>query len=396
MTNTFRHSTKIPFHIDYPLVFILLALTAVSLTAIYGSIPLLASSVNGTDLLIKQVVWIGISVAVLVTLIILGIDRILTSIYVFYWIMIGLLILLLLDKVVDLPFIYPINGTRAWIVFPGLGSVQPSEFMKIVLIIICSDIIHKHNQLQTEFSLKSDLMVFLKVAQYAVLPLFLIILQPDTGIPIVIVIGILIMLAISGIKIEWVVLVSAGVIGLLGLLLFLFFSYPSILVSILGSSYRLNRLYGWLQTENFISSWGLQLYQSLLAVGSAGLSGHGWQSHIISIIEPQNDFIFAVFSQDFGFIGSSLIIALELALDVSLIRIALRYKGNREKLLVAGIIGMLAFQQVQNMGMIIGLLPITGITLPFISAGGSSLLSYMPAIAIIFYMSSINRTQKSF
>jgi len=396
MTNTPRQHIKIPFHIDYSLAFILIALTTVSLIAIYGSIPLLASNFNGTDLLVKQIIWIGISVAVLITLIILGIDRILTSIYVFYWIMIGLLLILLLDKIIDLPFIYPINGTRAWIVFPGLGSVQPSEFMKIILIIICSDIIHKHNQLKTEFSLKSDLMVFLKVAQYAVLPLFLIILQPDTGIPIVIVIGILIMLAISGIKLEWIGLVGIGAVSVLGILLFLFFRYPSFLISILGSSYRLNRLYGWLQTENFISSWGLQLYQSLLAVGSAGLSGHGWQSHIISIIEPQNDFIFAVFSQDFGFIGSSLIILLELALDVSLIRIALKYKDNREKLLVAGIIGMLVFQQVQNMGMIIGLLPITGITLPFISAGGSSLLSYMPAIAIVFYMSSVNKSQKSF
>lgn len=396
MTNTPRQHIKIPFHIDYSLAFILIALTTVSLVAIYGAIPLLASNFNGTDLLVKQIIWIGISVAVLITLIILGIDRILTSIYVFYWIMIGLLLILLLDKIIDLPFIYPINGTRAWIVFPGLGSVQPSEFMKIILIIICSDIIHKHNQLKTEFSLKSDLMVFLKVAQYAVLPLFLIILQPDTGIPIVIVIGILIMLAISGIKLEWIGLVGIGAVSVLGILLFLFFRYPSFLISILGSSYRLNRLYGWLQTENFISSWGLQLYQSLLAVGSAGLSGHGWQSHIISIIEPQNDFIFAVFSQDFGFIGSSLIILLELALDVSLIRIALKYKDNREKLLVAGIIGMLVFQQVQNMGMIIGLLPITGITLPFISAGGSSLLSYMPAIAIVFYMSSVNKSQKSF
>ena len=396
MTNTPRQHIKIPFHIDYSLAFILIALTTISLVAIYGAIPLLASNVNGTDLLIKQAIWIGISVAVLVTLIIFGIDRILTSIYVFYWIMIGLLIILLLDKIIDLPFIYPINGTRAWIVFPGLGSVQPSEFMKIILIIICSDIIHKHNQLKTEFSLKSDLMVFLKLAQYAVLPLFLIILQPDTGIPIVIVIGILIMLAISGIKLEWIGLVSVGTVSVLAILLFLFFRYPSFLISILGSSYRLNRLYGWLQTESFISSWGLQLYQALLAVGSAGLSGHGLQSHIISIIEPQNDFIFAVFSQDFGFIGSSLIILLELALDVSLIRIALKYQENREKILVAGIIGMLVFQQVQNMGMIIGLLPITGITLPFISAGGSSLLSYMPALAIVFYMSSVNKSQKSF
>ena len=175
----------------------------------------------------------------------------------------------------------------------------------------------------------------------------------------------------------------------------LFFFAQDFLVDIVGSSYRLNRFYGWLQTENYISSWGLQLYQSLLTVGSAGFLGHGFGSQVISIIEPQNDFIFAFIGQNFGFLGTSIVLFLHLALDLIIIRIIYQNEYYREKIMAVGLLGMLMFQQIQNMGMIIGLLPITGITLPFISAGGSSLLSFIPSIAIVYHMSHMNESKKN-
>ena len=173
----------------------------------------------------------------------------------------------------------------------------------------------------------------------------------------------------------------------------MFYFAEDLLVSIVGNSYRLTRFYGWLQTEQYISSAGLQLYQSLLAVGSAGWLGHGLGSQVITLIEPQNDFIFAVIGQNFGFIGASIVLLLHLSLDLVIVRIISNNTYYREKMMAIGLLAMLLFQQIQNMGMIIGLFPITGITLPFISAGGSSLLSFVPTIAIIFHMSHLNRSK---
>lgn len=393
MSQMIKSPTKKTFIIDWSLSLILLSLTAISLIAIYGASPLLVSFRDGTDLLIKQVIWVVISVVSLILLIQIGVDRLFTAIDVAYWILIGLLILLILDKYIDLPFIAPVNGTRAWIQLPGLGTLQPSEFMKAALIIKASIVISEHIDQNRMSNIESDVFLFYKILKFSALPLFLIILQPDTGIPIIIIIGLIAMLALSGIQRFWIVLGSSTIFIVVALFLLLFFFNQDLLVSIIGSSYRLRRFYGWLQTEQYISSVGLQLYQSLLAVGSAGWLGHGLGSQVITLIEPQNDFIFAVIGQNFGFIGASIVLFLHLALDLTIIRIISNNEYYREKIMAVGLLGMLLFQQIQNMGMIIGLFPITGITLPFISAGGSSLLSFVPTIAILFHMSHLNRSK---
>lgn len=388
-----KSPTKKTFIIDWSLSLILLSLSAISLIAIYGASPLLVTYRDGTDLLIKQVIWVVISIVSLILLIQIGVDRLFTAIDVAYWILIGLLILLILDQFINIPFIAPVNGTHAWIQLPGLGTIQPSEFMKAALIIKASIVITEHIDQNRMSNIESDIFLFYKILKFSVLPLFLIILQPDTGIPIIIIIGLIAMLAISGIQRFWIVLGSSAIFVVVVVFLLLFFFNQDILVSIVGSSYRLRRFYGWLQTEQYISSVGLQLYQSLLAVGSAGWLGHGLGSQVITLIEPQNDFIFAVIGQNFGFIGASIVLFLHLALDLTIIRIISNNEYYREKIMAVGLLGMLLFQQIQNMGMIIGLFPITGITLPFISAGGSSLLSFVPTIAILFHMSHLNRSK---
>lgn len=393
MSQLIKSPTKKTFIIDWTLSLILLALTGISLLAIYGASPLLVSFIDGTDLLVKQVIWVIISIVSLILLIQIGVDRLFTAIDIAYWILMFLLFLLIVDRYINLPFIAPVNGTRAWFQLPGLGTIQPSEFMKAVLIIKSSVIISEHIDQNRMSNIESDLVLFYKILKFAIPPLFLMILQPDTGIPIIIVIGLIAMLSMSGISKYWLISGFSFIGLVLIIFLGLFFFAPDMLVNVVGSSYRLNRIYGWLQTEQYISSWGLQLYQSLLAVGSAGWLGHGLGSQVITLIEPQNDFIFAVIGQNFGFIGASIVLFLHLALDLAIIRIIQNNEYYREKIMAVGLLGMLLFQQIQNMGMIIGLLPITGITLPFISAGGSSLLSFVPMIAIIFHMSHLNRSK---
>lgn len=393
MTIQNTEKTKKSFKIDITLTILLLIMAIFSIVAIQGAIPLTSSNVNGQDILIKQGIWFVLGFSLLAGLLFFGIDRLFTGVRVFYWILMFLLLLLFLDRFIDLPFIRPLNGTRAWIILPGIGTLQPSEFMKIVLIIMTANVVDEHNRNRTIISFKTDMLLFANVAKYVVPPLALIILQPDTGIPIVIIFTILAILAVSGIKHHWIWAGLFVIVVALGGSVYLYNTSPETLASILGNSYRLNRFHGWLATEKYIYSWGNQLYTSLLAVGSAGWTGRGNEAVLITLLEPQNDFIFAVIGKNYGFLGTATVLIVNLLLDLKLLSIALAYEHARERYMVAGLLGMLLFQQVQNMGMIVGLLPITGITLPMISAGGSSLLSYMIPFAIVYHMSNENKNK---
>jgi cell division protein FtsW (lipid II flippase) len=146
--------------------------------------------------------------------------------------------------------------------------------------------------------------------------------------------------------------------------------------------YRIDRIINW------SSSSGMQLTNSLTAIGSAGITGHGFNKTPIYFPEMQTDFIFAVFASNFGLMGSSLLILLIIFFDVTLIHTVNKTIDITDKYAIGGIIAVLLFQQVQNISMTIGLLPIMGITLPFISYGGSSLLSYMLLVGMIFNVSN--------
>ncbi len=160
-----------------------------------------------------------------------------------------LLAILLVDKyVINLPdrFIRPVNGTTAWYQIPAWGTFQPSEFMKVVLIIMVANIIHEHNLGKTEMSFASDFKLFWKVGKIAVPPLILIFLEPDTGIPLIIIVSILVMLAVSGVRKEWVWLGAACLVIGFGGLIFMFKFYPNLLSSILG---------GGIKSGGFTAGW---------------------------------------------------------------------------------------------------------------------------------------------
>ena len=131
---------------------------------------------------------------------------------------------------------------------------------------------------------------------------------------------------------------------------------------------------------------GLQLENAMAAIGSAGLFGHGFNKTPVYFPESATDFIFAVFASNFGLVGVILLLAIIIFFDVSIL-LTRRKIVDTDKYVLAGIIGMLLFQQIQNIGMTVGLLPITGITLPFISYGGSSLLSYMLLAGVLINIS---------
>ncbi len=379
---------KNKFNVDWVLALIFALYFVVSITSIYLASPLV---VSGLDTLVqKQILWYVTGFIIVAILIYLDPDIMYSLLKYAYWLFMFLLSLLIIGKKLPVPFVHEINGAYAWFRFPGIGTFQPSEFMKIILILMVADVISKHNSEKIESSYSEDIQLFIKVLKVALPPLILIVLQPDTGIPLIIIMSIIAMVSVSGIKNAWILVGGGVVIGVFAIFLFIFFTNQQLLLSIFSDSYRLSRFYGWLETEKYVATWGGQLYQGLLVIGSAGLLGHPLGEAIIYFPEPQNDFIFAVIGQNFGLIGTIGVVLLSLILDIKLLSIAYHNDNQRNKIIVMGVLGMLLFQQVENMGMITGLLPITGITLPFISYGGSSLWSYMIPVAIIFKMASDN------
>ena len=157
-------------------------------------------------------------------------------------------------------------------------------------------------------------------------------------------------------------------------------------IDIFGSGLllRMDRLFEWLIKD------GYQLSHSLSAIGSAGLFGFGFNHTPIYFPEADTDFIFAVFSSNKGIVGSLVLIVIITIFDITLIKKGLCVKDAISKYIISGTVGMLLYCQVQNIGMTYGVLPITGITLPFISYGGSSLLSYLILIGIIINMKEKN------
>lgn len=387
---------KEPKKFDFMLLGIIITMALTSLVAIYSAFELLPAHIDGFELISKQVQWYIIGFIAIAAIMYIGNESVFELAKIAYWILMVALIILLCNQVMNavfgpgtnLPYIEPINGATSWYTFPGIGSFQPSEFMKIVLIIITAGIIDKHHSEYNESSYENDLILFIKILKWVIPPVLLIYIQPDTGIVIIIAISLAVMIMCSGIKSGWIFVGFIIIALALGIFFYFFFFQNSTLTAFFGGGYKLNRIVGWIYPEENLIGAGQQLYTALLALGSAGVIGYGMKTKVVSILEPQTDFIFAVFGQSFGLIGTLLILFMCVFLDWRLFKIALQSKKPIEKYFICGVLGMLIFQQFQNMGMVIGLLPITGITLPLISYGGSSLLSYLVALGIIMNASA--------
>jgi rod shape determining protein RodA len=281
-------------------------------------------------------------------------------------------------------FATPINSSKCWFSIPGIGTIQPSEFMKIILIITLSTVIKKFNDEHTNPTVMDEFKFLIKVMIIVFIPSILTFLQPDTGVVLIYLLITAIMLFISGIRYRWFIMVIIFLAILISLILGIYFINTDLFIKIFGTSFflRVDRLLSW------SSSSGYQLENGIASIGSGGLIGMGINNTPIYFPEPQTDFIFAVYANNFGFIGVIVLLSLITIFDINLILLAKKNNRLTNKYVIAGIIGMLLYQQLQNIGMTFGLMPITGITLPFISYGGSSLLSYMIMIGIICNISN--------
>ena len=261
------------------------------------------------------------------------------------------------------------NGSRSWFGIGPLG-IQPSEFTKLALIIYTSKYL-TNNKIK---DIKTSILPLLIIV---FLIFGLIMLEPDFGTGIIIVVSIISLLFVSGVNMSF--FIKLGILGLIG-----------IIVLIIIAPYRLERII------SFINPWsdplgsGFQIIQSLYAIGPSGLLGMGLGNSIqkhFYLPEPQTDFIFSIISEELGFLGIIIIATLFITIIYRGFKISIKQEDNFAKYLSFGITFSIAFQTILNLMVVVGLIPVTGVTLPFLSYGGSSLLISMTSIGILLNIS---------
>ncbi len=266
------------------------------------------------------------------------------------------------------------NGSRSWFGIGVLG-IQPSEFSKIGLIIYTSKYLAHNNK-------------YIKDIKKGLLPLFMIIclffllimLEPDFGTAMVIILTLIGLIYISGPKLSF--FIKIGLIGLVGIV---------ILIAI--APYRMQRIVSYLNPWSDPLGSGFQIIQSLYAIGPSSLLGKGFGNSIqknFYLPEPQTDFIFSIIAEEFGFLGVILVISLFFIIFYRAIKISLRETDLFKKYLVFGLSFGIILQVILNILVVTGTIPTTGITLPFLSYGGSSLMVSMISIGIILNVSRNN------
>ncbi len=342
----------------------------ISILSIYSASMYLSPTLG--NLALKQGLWYLIG-AIIIFLVIKFKNNLFYK-YSWYIYLINVILL------VGLLFLAPdINGSKCWYIIKGIGSIQPSEFMKISLILILAKVIDNFKKKKRKATLKDEFVLLIKVFCIVLIPSILTFLEPDTGAVIIYLIITLTMLFISGISIIWYIMLGIIVAITGSIFLYLYFVEQDTFISIFGSNffYRMDRIINWK------SGSGMQLENSLAAIGSSYIKGHGFNKTPLYFPEAGTDFIFSVYASNFGLIGSVFLIGIIMLFDLHIINIGKETVNRIDKYVVAGIIGIFIYQQIQNIGMTIGMLPITGITLPFISYGGSSLISYMIIIGLL-------------
>ena len=263
------------------------------------------------------------------------------------------------------------NGSRSWF---GIGSfgIQPSEAAKLILIIFTAKYLSKNEKNIRD--VKKGVIPILIITMFI---FGLIMLQPDFGTGVIIVMSIIGMLFVAGANLKF--FLYLGGIGVIG-----------IIILILIAPYRLERIL------SFINPWsdplgsGFQIIQSLYAIGPSGLFGYGFlnsrQKHFY-LPEPQTDFIFSIIAEEFGFMGIIIVATLFLILIYKGFKIARNTNDLFSKYLAFGVTFELAFQAMLNLMVVVGLIPVTGVTLPFLSYGGSSLLITLCGMGILLNIS---------
>ncbi|MGW4161068.1 rod shape-determining protein RodA [Streptomyces sp. NPDC004788] len=357
--------------LDWPILLSALALSLI------GSLLVWSATRGRTQLnqgdpyyfLFRHVLNTGIGLALMVGTIWLG-HRTLRGAVPFLY---GLSILLILAVLT--PLGATINGAHAWIVIGGGFSLQPSEFVKITIILVMAMLLAA--KVDAGDQLHPDHRTVAKALGLAALPMGIVMLMPDLGSVMVMAVIVLGVLLASGASNRWVLgLIGAGVLG-------------AVLVTALGmlDEYQINRFAAFANPDLDPAGVGYNTNQARIAIGSGGLLGAGLfkgsQTTGQFVPEQQTDFVFTVAGEELGFVGAGLILFLLGVIMWRACRIARETSELYGTIVAAGIIAWFAFQSFENIGMTLGIMPVAGLPLPFVSYGGSSMFAVWVAIGLL-------------
>lgn len=374
---------------DWTLAFIILLFLIVSLLAISSAVT--TGQYAGYNFVTKQVFWYGVGAVIVGLVMFFEPEQYKKMSWIIYGFGVFLLFVLFILPG-SLELVAPRNNAKSWFHLP-IGDIQPAEFMKTFYILALARLITKHHELNLMKTIKSDLILLGKIGITLLVPLFFILKQPDLGTALVFLAITAALVIVAGITWKIILPLLVGSVTIGASLLWMALYMQDFLEDKFGlQAYQFARIYSWLDPYSYAADEGMHLITSLNAIGSGEIFGKGYGGRVVYVPENHTDFIFAVIGEEYGFIGTSIVISIFFLLIFHLTKITLQLKDAYSTYVCAGIIAMITFHVFENIGMTIQLLPITGIPLPFISYGGSSLMGNMLALGLVFSMKFHHKT----
>ncbi|EME73595.1 FtsW/RodA/SpoVE family cell cycle protein [Bacillus sonorensis] len=359
------------------LIFILSTFLIISVVAVYAAQP--SFSLLGYPG--KQLIFYMLGISIIVGFLYFDLEQLeKLSIYVF---IMGIALLIILKF--SPASIAPVkNGAKSWFQF-GTITLQPSEFMKIGLIMMLASVISKATPKGAR-SLREDVYLLLKIAGISAVPVGLILMQ-DAGTAGICMFFVAVMVFLSGVNWKLISIIAGSGISLVLLVLFLVINFPDFSENVLHiKQYQINRVMTWVDSNQQSANDTYQTEQAVTAIGSGEIFGTGINHLKVYVPEGETDFIFSVIGESFGFIGCTFVVIMFFLLIYRLVVLIDRiHPYNRfASYFCVGYTALIVIHAFQNIGMNIGLMPVTGVPLLFISYGGSSVLSALIGYAIVY------------
>ncbi|WP_295729813.1 FtsW/RodA/SpoVE family cell cycle protein [uncultured Limosilactobacillus sp.] len=370
--------------IDWGIIFCVLLLALIGLASIYVAGTHDRQQVSVVRQVVTQLAWYVIGTILVVVIMQFDSEQLWKIAPVAYWIGIFLMYAIL---VFYSRSYYASTGAKSWFAV-GPFTFQPSEIMKPAYILMMGRVITTHNSEYVIHTVKNDWQLIGTMVLWLLPVLISLKLQNDFGTALVFCAIFAGMILVSGVTWKIIAPVAAGAVVIGGSVLLMVTSSVGrrILEHVGFQAYQFDRVDTWLNPAKDTTNQGYQLWQSIKAVGSGGIMGTGFNNSHVYVPVRESDMIFSVIGENFGFLGSILLILLYLLLIYLMIRVTFDTKNEFYAYVSTGVIMMILFHVFENIGMNIGLLPLTGIPLPFISAGGSSLIGNLIGIGMIMSM----------
>ena len=377
-----KHFFDVQF--DFPIVGIVSALLLIGILSVYVAVshdyPQMVWSFLG-----QQLAWIGMGCFICLIVTIFN-TKFLWQITPFLYVL-GLA-LMVLPLIFYNPSLVASTGGKNWVAFGNITLFQPSEFMKIPFILMLSRSIVQFLQRNKgrERLLRQDWFLILELTIYTIPVFVLLALQQDLGTALVFIAIFAGLVLVSGVSWKIILPVVFVLVGGLAGFLFLFLSEGgrAFLHQQLGMpTYQMNRILAWLNPFDYAQTTTYQQAQGQLAIASGGLFGQGFNVSNLLVPVRESDMIFTVLGEDFGFAGSLVFLILYVCLIYRILKITLQSNNQFYTYISIGFIMMLVFHIFENIGAVTGILPLTGIPLPFVSQGGSAIISNLIGIGLV-------------